>query len=156
MVLGFDLALSTFVFGAITGLTYAVFAAGFVLVYRSTGVLNFAQGEIGSFAILLMALLKLQYGVPYWIAFVLTTLACAVMGLVIELGVVRRLFAAPRLVLLIATLGVAQLIQYAKIEMPDIDKGGDFPLPFRFDDPPKINGLPFTSSELLVVIIVPV
>src|SRR5688572_25808175 len=85
MVLGFDLALSTFVFGAITGLTYAVFAAGFVLVYRSTGVLNFAQGEIGSFAILLMALLKLQYGVPYWFAFVLTTLACAVIGLVVEL-----------------------------------------------------------------------
>ena len=156
MILGFDLALSTFVFGAITGLTYAVFAAGFVLVYRSTGVLNFAQGEIGSFAILLMALLKLQYGVPYWIAFVLTTLACAVIGLVIELGIVRRLFAAPRLVLLIATLGVAQLIQYAKIEMPDIEKGGDFPLPFKFDNPPKINGLPFTASELLVVIIVPI
>ena len=148
--------MSTFVFGAITGLTYAVFAAGFVLVYRSTGVLNFAQGEIGSFAILLMALLKLQYGVPYWFAFFLTTLACAVIGLVIELGVVRRLFSSPRLVLLIATLGVAQLLQFAKIKMPNIDKGGEFPLPFKFDNPPKINGLPFTSSELLVLIIVPI
>ena len=128
MVFAFHLAVSQFVFGAITGLTYAVFAAGFVLVYRSTGVLNFAQGEIGSFAILLMALLKLQYGVPYWIAFALTTLACAVIGLVIELGVVRRLFTSPRLVLLIATLGVAQLLQFAKIKMPNIDKGGDFPL----------------------------
>ena len=156
MIFAFDISMATIVFGAINGLTYAVFAAGFVLIYRSTGVLNFAAGAIGAFAILLMALLALQYSVPYWVAFVLTTLACAIMGLAIELGVVRRLFTSPRLVLLIATLGVAQLIQFATVKMPNLDKGGDFPLPFKFENPPKISGIPFTSSELLVVIMVPV
>ena len=57
--------------GVIAGLTYAVFAAGFVLIYRCTGVLNFAQGEIGAFGAALLALLVVNYSIPYWVALVL-------------------------------------------------------------------------------------
>ena len=58
--------------GIVTGLVYAVLAAGFVLVYRSTGVLNFAQGEIGAFGVALFTLLQAGYGVPYWLAFAMS------------------------------------------------------------------------------------
>ena len=50
--------------------------------------------------------------------------------MVIELTVVRRLFNSPRLVLLIATVGVAQLLLFLRISLPNIDAGGAFPLPF--------------------------
>ena len=92
-----------------------------MLVYRCTGILNFAQGEIGAFGVALFALFHVQYGVPYWLAFAFAVVATALIGMVIELTVVRRLFDSPRLVLLIATVGVAQLLLFLRISLPNID-----------------------------------
>ena len=118
-VLGIEITQQALFYGVVFGLIYAVFAAGFVLVYRCTGVLNFAQGEIGAFGVALFALFHVQYGVPYWLAFVFAVVATAVIGMVIELTVVRRLFNSPRLVLLIATVGVAQLLLFLRISLPE-------------------------------------
>ena len=63
----------------------------------------------------------MQYGVPYWLAFAFAIVATAIIGMVIELTVVRRLFDSPRLVLLIATVGVAQLLLFLRISLPNID-----------------------------------
>jgi len=68
-VLGLEITQQALFYGVVFGLVYAVFAAGFVLVYRATGVLNFAQGEIGAMGAALFALFHVQYGVPYWLAF---------------------------------------------------------------------------------------
>ncbi len=127
-MLGIEITQQALFSGVVYGLIYAVFAAGFVLVYRSTGVLNFAQGEIGAFGVALFALFHVQYGVPYWFAFVFAVVATAIIGMVIELIVVRRLFDSPRLVLLIATVGVAQLLLFLRISLPDIDAGGGVPV----------------------------
>jgi ABC-type branched-subunit amino acid transport system permease subunit/ABC-type branched-subunit amino acid transport system ATPase component len=143
--------------GLIAGMTYAVFAAGFVLVYRCTGVLNFAQGEIGAFGAALLALLVVNYDIPYWFALALVILACSLIGTAIELSVVRRLFSSPRLVLLIATLGIAQLLIVLKINLPDVDvdKAGSYPLPFSARW--KVSSdLTMLSRDLLVLIVVPV
>ena len=69
-MLAFELTMQMPFNGIVAGLTYAVFAAGFVLIYRSTGVLNFAQGEIGAFGAALLALFVSNYSIPYWVAFV--------------------------------------------------------------------------------------
>ena len=61
---GIEVTQQALFYGVVFGLIYAVFAAGFVLVYRCTGVLNFAQGEIGAFGVALFALFHVQYGVP--------------------------------------------------------------------------------------------
>ena len=111
---GIEITQQALFYGVVFGLIYAVFAAGFVLVYRCTGVLNFAQGEIGAFGVAIFALFHVQYGVPYWLAFAFAVVATAVIGMVIELSVVRRLFDSPRLVLLIATVGVAQLLLFLR------------------------------------------
>ena len=100
-MLGFEITQQALFYGVVFGLVYAVFAAGFVLVYRATGVLNFAQGEIGAMGAALFALFHVQYGVPYWLAFGGAIIASALVGMIIELSVVRRLFDSPRLVLLI-------------------------------------------------------
>lgn len=142
--------------GVIAGLTYAVFAAGFVLIYRCTGVLNFAQGEIGAFGAALLALLVVNYSIPYWFALALVLIACGVIGAAIELSVVRRLFKAPRIVLLIATLGVAQLLVVFKINLPDIDveKASSFPLPFT--NRWTVGSTTVLARDMLVLIVVPI
>ena len=151
---GIEITQQALFYGVVFGLIYAVFAAGFVLVYRCTGVLNFAQGEIGAFGVAIFALFHVQYGVPYWLAFAFATIATAIIGMVIEMSVVRRLFSGPRLVLLIATVGVAQLLLFLRISLPNISAGGDFPLPFtgRWEPTGSIVVLP---REILVLVVAP-
>ena len=126
--IGWEISQQDLFSGSVQGLIVAALAAGFVLIYRSTGVLNFAHAEIGSFGVALMAMLTFRYDVPYWLAFFLSVGAAAGFAMVTELVVVRRLFDSPRLVLFIATLGVAQLAIFAAIELPDVSRPGTVPV----------------------------
>ncbi len=141
--------------GVVSGLIYAVLAAGFVLVYRCTGVLNFAQGEIGAFGVALFTLLNAGYGVPYWLAFALAIGASALIGTVIEMTVVRRLFASPRIVLLIATIGAGQLLLVARLSLPNTAASEQFPLPFDGLWRPA-DSLVIFARDLLVLIVAPI
>jgi ABC-type branched-subunit amino acid transport system ATPase component/branched-subunit amino acid ABC-type transport system permease component len=140
--------------GIVSGLTYAVLAAGFVLIYRSTGVLNFALGQMGAFAVALFALFAAGYHIPYWLAFASAVALGALVGAIIELTVVRRLFRSPRLVLLIATIGVAQLLEVARLSLPDKAAGSDFPFPFHIHWQ-LTSSIVISSRELLVFIVAP-
>jgi branched-chain amino acid transport system permease protein len=99
---------ATLVIGVITGAGYGLVALGLVLIYKSSGVFNFAQGEFGTVAVFAL------YGglinhIPYPIAILLGLLASLAMGLVTERLIVRPLLSAPRVTLLVATAGVALL-----------------------------------------------
>ena len=94
--------------GVIGGATYGFIALGLVLVYKSSGVFNFAQGEFGTVAVFALWLAH-NNGVPYFFAMIIALAAAALMGLVTERVVVRPLFDAPRVTLLVATAGVALL-----------------------------------------------
>ncbi|HUF32638.1 MAG TPA: branched-chain amino acid ABC transporter permease [Acidimicrobiales bacterium] len=99
---------TSLIIGLITGAAYSLIAMGIVLIYKSSGVFNFAQGEFGTVAIFVLFLLR-QNDVPYALAALLALVAAGLMGLVVEVGVVRPLFEAPRVTLLVATAGVALL-----------------------------------------------
>ena len=143
--------------GVVTGLVYAAFAAGFVLVYRSTGVLNFAQAEIGAFGAAMFVLFHMQYGIPYWVAFAAALVLTGLIGMVIELVVVRRLFDSPRLVLLIATVGIAQLLLFMRTLLPNIEPENltpGFPAPFDVNWNPS-GSILVLPREVLVLVVVP-
>ncbi len=142
------------VIGLVTGLTYAALAAGFVLIYRATGVLNFAYAETGALGVALFVLLLVRYDLNWWLAYALAILAGAIVGGIIELTVVRRLFTAPRLVLLVATIGVAQLLTAVRINLPQVTTPGPIPLPF--DWTLEIGGVELLNRDLIVLIVVPV
>ena len=105
--------------GIVNGLVYALVALGLVLVFRASGVINFAQGQIGAFGGYVMAIMFVNYEVPYGLSFPLAVACGAALGALTELLVVRRLFHKPRLLLFIATLGVAQLILVVQLQLPD-------------------------------------
>jgi ABC-type branched-subunit amino acid transport system ATPase component/ABC-type branched-subunit amino acid transport system permease subunit len=141
-------------YGVVSGLIYAILAAGFVLVYRCTGVLNFAQGEIGAFGVAVFALFNAGYGIPYWLSFGLAVGISALIGAVIELTVVRRLFHSPRLVLLIATIGLAQLLLVARLLLPDAAANETFPMPF--DVTWHVGNVVVFARDVLVFLVAPV
>ena len=140
--------------GVVQGLVYGLLAMAIVLVYRSSKVINFAIGAMGLIGSSLLVLLTIQFGVPYWIALALALLAGVVYGAIIELAVVRRLFTAPRVILLVATIGVSQLSVAILVAFPDIDNSrAGYPLPF--DTEYFIGDLRIKPALVAVVVVVP-
>ena len=90
------------VIGLITGSAYGLLALGLVMIYKSSGVFNFAQGEFGSVAVCVLYLLHTS-GVPYGLAVIAALLAGMLFGFLTERIVIRPLFDAPRVIVLVAT-----------------------------------------------------
>lgn len=128
------------VLGLVIGMANGLLAAGLVLIFMSNRVINLAHGELGAFAVAMMLVLSRNAGLNYWLALVLSLCATALLAAAVERGVLRRLFEAPRLILLIATIGVAQLITVVRLVLPKPSVGGGgkafagganvFPVPF--------------------------
>lgn len=96
--------------GLATGSLYALAALGLVLIFKTTDVVNFAQGEMAMFGTFIMFTLLKTAGLPYWGAFVLALAFAFLMGAVIERVALRPLAQAPLISVLIATLGLMQII----------------------------------------------
>ena len=76
--------------GMLSGVMYSLVAIGFVLIYKSSGVFNFAQGTMLLFAALTFVSLT-ERQVDFWLAFVITLVVMVVMGIIIERTVMRPL-----------------------------------------------------------------
>ena len=139
--------------GIVTGFTYGVLAIGLILVYRSSRVINFAYTEMGAFGAGLLAVLVANYNWNYFLALATVLVVGGLIGAAVELSVVRRLFEAPRVILFVATLGVAQLILVAQLYLPKLDSFG--PFPSAIDSSWEVWGLDIRSEHLLVLVIVP-
>jgi ABC-type branched-subunit amino acid transport system ATPase component/ABC-type branched-subunit amino acid transport system permease subunit len=140
--------------GVVSGLVFGLLALGIVLVYRATRVINFAVGNMGLVGAGLFVLLAVQYGVPYWLAAMVALAVGALYGAVVELVVVRRLFAAPRVILLVATIGIAQLSLAVVSAYPTVDvRGARFPLAVGSEH--RVLDVRVTGAQLMIVVVVP-
>ena len=93
--------------GLVFGLVNALTAAGIILIYRTLRVINFAQTAIGAAGAILTFNFVQYTAVPFPIAFLLGLGLSALVGVVLDLSLVRRFFHAPRLVLTVVTIVVA-------------------------------------------------
>ena len=141
--------------GGVTGLTYAALAAGFVLVYRASGILNFAHADVGALCAATFVLMLAGYGLNWWMAFAVAIVGGFIVGGAIELTIIRRLSQSSRLVLLIATIGVGQLLVLARINLPPVLRPGPIPPPFDLSWQ-VTDDLRILGRDLIVLISVPV
>ena len=91
--------------GLASGSIYALLALGIVIIYRSTGIVNFAQGEMATFTTFI-AWTLVDHGVGYWGAFALTLLIAFVGGIALERTIVRRVEGGPVITAVILTIGL--------------------------------------------------
>ena len=115
--------------GVVLGMVYALLALGVVLIFRASGVINFAQGPFGAFGASVLAVLYVNEGIPFYLTIPLAIISGALFGGLTELFVVRRLFKQPRLLLFIATIGVAQIVLLLQLQLPEVDQPVSFPTP---------------------------
>ncbi|BBU58064.1 MULTISPECIES: branched-chain amino acid ABC transporter permease [Mameliella] len=115
-----DLFLQTLWEGLVSGVLYALIALGFVLIFRSSRIFNFAQGIMVVFAALTLVGLY-AYGIPAWIAVLLTLGVMFVLAVSIERVVLRPLVGQPDIILFMATIGVSLFL----IGLGEIIFGGE-------------------------------
>jgi len=97
--------------GLLSGVMYSLVALGFVLIYKASGVFNFAQGAMVFFAALTFVGLQQDYGINFWVAFVLALGVMILLGLATEKFVLRPLVNQPQITLFMATIGLTFFIE---------------------------------------------
>jgi branched-chain amino acid transport system permease protein len=131
--------------GLLSGVMYSLVAIGFVLIYKTSGVLNFAQGSQILFAALTFVSL-LERHVPFIAAFVISLAVMIALGLAIERAVLRPLVNKPPITLFMATLGLSYVIEGAAqllwgTQVHGLDLGID-------DTPIEISGVLISTFDL--------
>ncbi len=96
--------------GLLAGVMYALVALGFVLIYKASGVFNFAQGAMVFFAALTFVSL-VERGVNFWLALAITLAVMVVLGIAIEKVVLRPLVNQPPITLFMATIGLTFVLE---------------------------------------------
>ncbi|HSK91608.1 MAG TPA: branched-chain amino acid ABC transporter permease [Euzebyales bacterium] len=104
-----ELLIQQTISGMASGAIYASLAVALVLIYRSTEIVNFAQGEMAMFSTYI-AWQLLQDGAPYWVAVGVTLVASFVGGVAIERIVIRPMKRRSELTIIIVTIGLFILI----------------------------------------------
>ena len=96
--------------GLLAGVMYSLVAIGFVLIYKASGVFNFAQGAMVFFAALTFVSL-VERGVNFWLALVVTLAVMVVLGIATERVVLRPLVNQPPITLFMATIGLTFVLE---------------------------------------------
>ncbi|MDP9100634.1 MAG: ATP-binding cassette domain-containing protein [Actinomycetota bacterium] len=129
-VVGFQTPLPSIALGTIIGLTYGLLAVGLVLVYRSNRIINFAHGEVGAFAAAIFGLFSTKWHLNYYIILPMGLLIGGGTGALAEVAVIRRLRNAPKLMSVVATLGVGQfLVLFGSLLNGQASAGSTYPEP---------------------------
>ena len=142
--------------GVVSGLLTALVALGLALIYRANRILNFAQGDLGVVPTTLAVGLISVSGVPFVVGAFLGLGAAILLGVVVDLAIIRRFFRAPRLLLTVATIGLSQLLIVASIALPRLWGRKEFlnaTLPEPFQATVHIGTEVFHGSELVALVV---
>src|SRR5205807_4036995 len=104
--------------GAVFGAINALIAVSIVLVYRANRVVNFAAAEFGAVAAVVAIELHIVEHVNYFASVAAGLVGAAILGAVLEFAVLRRFSNAPRLIVAVVTIGLAQVLNGLSILIP--------------------------------------
>ena len=106
-----DTFLQLTITGLSMGMIYALVALGFVVIYKSSDVINFAQGELLMFGAYLTFAFVAQFGLPWTLGVLLTLIAAAFVGVLAETFVLRPLIGEPVISMIMATIGLSSVLR---------------------------------------------
>lgn len=106
----FVFVIEVLIAGLLSGVMYSLVALGFVLIFKASGIFNFAQGAMVLFAALTFARF-LEMGINFWLAAAIALVVMMVMAVVIERVMLRPLVAQPVIILFMATIGLNYFLE---------------------------------------------
>ncbi len=136
--------------GAAAGCIYGLIALGFVLIYKATEMVNFAQGDImmlgGFFAFSLIA----HFGLNYWVGALLAILATAALGFALDAVVLRRVIGQPQFAVVMLTLGLGFIFRAVAGITWGYDSVG-FETPFT-NHTVRVGGMVLGEDSLSIIV----
>ena len=137
--------------GIAQGCIYGLIALGFVLIYKATETVSFAQGELmmlGAFGGLVgMTML----GFPYWLAVLSAVVAMAVFGVVLERAVIRPILGQPAFSIVMLTIGIGYVARGLITMVPGIGTDTQaLPVPYK-DEVWNVAGLVLNVEHMVVI-----
>jgi len=137
--------------GVAQGCIYGLIALGFVLIYKATETVSFAQGELMMLGSFLALSLLTVLGMPFWISIPATMLAMGLFGLVVERAVIRPILGQPAFSIVMLTIGISYVARGAITMIPDV--GTDtrvLPVPYN-DAIAKVGELVLDIEQMVVI-----
>jgi branched-chain amino acid transport system permease protein len=137
--------------GVAQGCIYGLIALGFVLIYKATETVSFAQGELMMLGAFLALALLTVLGFPFWLTIPATMLAMGLFGLAVERLVIRPILGQPAFSIVMLTIGISYVARGAITMIPDV--GTDtrvLPVPYN-DAITKVGGLVLDIEQMVVI-----
>ena len=137
--------------GISQGCIYGLIALGFVLIYKATETVSFAQGELMMLGAFCGLALMTVLGFPFWLAVPATIVAIGLFGMVLERLVIRPILGQPMFSIVMLTIGVGYVLRGLVTMIPGIGTETHI-LPVPYKDMPLRMGELVISAEQVVII----
>jgi branched-chain amino acid transport system permease protein len=147
---GLEIILQLVLNGLAVGCIYGLVALGFVLIYKTTELVNFAQGDLMMLGAFSCYMFVVWYGVGYWAAFALSVAAVAMFGAVLDATVLRRVIGQPQFAVVMLTIGLGATFR----SFASITWGSEiYTLPTPFSARSTMTGKVNVSHEYVSIIV---
>jgi len=137
--------------GLAVGCVYGLIALGFVLIFKATEVINFAQGEMIMIGAFIAYSLITFFNVPFVLAFLLTPIICGGIGILLERVLIRPLVGEPVVSIIMVTIGLAITLRAFAGMIWSYDTL-DFPHVFS-EEAIKISGIVISPVDIWVILV---
>jgi len=136
--------------GLAVGCIYGLVALGFVLIYKTTELVNFAQGDLLMLGAFTCYMFVVWYGVGYWLAFALAVVVVALFGAALDATVLRRVIGQPQFAVVMLTIGLGATFR----SFASITWGSEiYTLPTPFSARQTMVGKVSVSHEYVAIIV---
>ncbi|MCL4184246.1 MAG: branched-chain amino acid ABC transporter permease [Burkholderiaceae bacterium] len=143
--------LQVLVSGIAQGCIYGLIALGFVLIYKATETVSFAQGELMMLGAFLGLALMAALGFPFWLSVLSAIVAMGAFGILLERIVIRPILGQPAFAIVMLTIGIGYVARGAITMIPNV--GTDthtLPVPYR-NEVLQLAGVVFAVEQLAVI-----
>lgn len=137
--------------GIAQGCIYGLIALGFVLIYKATETVSFAQGDLMMLGAFTAFAGMTLFGLPFWLAAILAVAAMAAFGMLVELAVIRPILGQPQFSIVMLTIGIGYVLRGLITMVPGIGtETHTLPVPYK-DQVWKLGGLVVNVEQAVVI-----
>ena len=137
--------------GIAQGCIYGLIALGFVLIYKATETVSFAQGELMMLGAFSGLALMTMLGFPFWVAVLASIAAMGLFGVVLERAVIRPILGQPAFSIVMLTIGIGYVLRGAVTMIPGIGtETHTLPVPYK-DMSVRLGELVLSVEQLVVI-----
>ena len=144
-----DIFLQLTLNGLAVGCIYGLVALGFVLIYKATELVNFAQGDLLMLGAFVAYMAVVWWGLDYWLSFLIAVLAVAAFGALLDRFLLRRVIGQPQFAVVMLTIGLGAIFR----TFASVTWGSEiYTLPTPFGGVTQIAGVTLSHQYLSIIV----